>query len=198
MRICQYNEECQGERTSSTAFLRALVAHPAGLTSRLRISGVFAQILHRQLTRIVCDFTSLQACGSPGTRAESARWPIRYYCAPEHERLASAAAAAALAALTQNSSGACAAIMAEPEARVLLAYPLVVGCASIAAVKQETEAVLQVRGCRSLRTAAFGQSFAVFPSPGSAALCWPVACYLPACSVPGGSTSVHRCLCTAH
>lgn len=67
-----------------------------------------------------------------------------YYCAPEHERLASAAAAAALASLTQNSSGACCAVMEEPEAEVLLAYPLVVGCVSIAAVKQETEAVLQV------------------------------------------------------
>lgn len=72
-----------------------------------------------------------------------------YYCAPEHERLASAAAAAALAALTQNTSAACAAVMAEPEAEVLLAYPLVVGCASVAAVKQETEAVLQVRSSRS-------------------------------------------------
>jgi len=70
--------------------------------------------------------------------------PRSYYCAPEHERLASAAAAAALAALTQNTTAACAAVMAEPEAEVLLAYPLVVGCASVSAVKQETEAVLQV------------------------------------------------------
>ena len=34
--------------------------------------------------------------------------------------------------------------MEEAEAAVLLAYPLAVGCASITAVKQETEAVLQV------------------------------------------------------
>lgn len=69
----------------------------------------------------------------------------RYHCAVEHERLASAAAAAALAALTQGCSRACNAVTAEAEAGVLLAYPLVVGCASIAAVNQETEAVLQVQ-----------------------------------------------------
>ena len=67
-----------------------------------------------------------------------------YYCAPEHERLASAAAAAALASLSQGFSGACMAIMDEEEAAALLAYPLAVGCASVSAVKQETEAVLQV------------------------------------------------------
>ena len=68
-----------------------------------------------------------------------------YYCAPEHERLASAAAAAALAALSQGSAAACKAILAEDDSVTLLAYPLAVGCASVAAVKQETEAVLQVR-----------------------------------------------------
>ncbi len=67
-----------------------------------------------------------------------------YYCAPEHERLASAAAAAALAALSQGSAAACKAILAEDDSITLLAYPLAVGCASVAAVKQETEAVLQV------------------------------------------------------
>jgi len=97
----------------------------------------------------------------PAEVPDSARHLHGYYCAPEHERLASAAAAAALAAVTQGCPPACNAVMAEAEAGVLLAYPLVVGCASISAVKQETEAVLQVllnlaaapQSCQAVRDA---------------------------------------------
>jgi hypothetical protein len=67
-----------------------------------------------------------------------------YYCGPEHERLASAAAAAALAALSQNCAATCAAISEAPDSASLLAYPLAVGCFSVVALRQETEAVLQV------------------------------------------------------
>ena len=36
------------------------------------------------------------------------------------------------------------AVLEEDDSVTLLAYPLAVGCASVSAVKQETEAVLQV------------------------------------------------------
>ncbi len=93
-----------------------------------------------------------------------------YYCAPEHERLASAAAAAALAALSQGSAAACKAVLAEDDSITLLAYPLAVGCASVAAVKQETEAVLQVRlasaaGLQMSRQVVLASTFVV-PAPG--------------------------------
>jgi hypothetical protein len=39
------------------------------------------------------------------------------------------------------------AILEEDDSVTLLAYPLAVGCASVSAVKQETEAVLQVSNC---------------------------------------------------
>lgn len=92
---------------------------------------------------------------------EEDRYLHGYYCAVEHERLASAAAAAALAALTQGCSRACNIVTAEADAGVLVAYPLVVGCASISAVNQETEAVLQVllnlaavpKSCQAVRDA---------------------------------------------
>ena len=49
-------------------------------------------------------------------------------------------------------------MLAEDDSVTLLAYPLAVGCASVSAVKQETEAVLQVRPAALPRvTNLFGQ-----------------------------------------
>lgn len=150
-------------RRAASTILARLASKCDSRSAAIVDAGAVAPLLHTFLRGIPELGAAMHpdGCQLAAPVPEEERYLHGYYCAAEHERLASAAAAAALAALTQGCPRACNAVTAESGSGVLLAYPLVVGCASIAAVNQETEAVLQVllnlaaipKSCQAVRDA---------------------------------------------